>query len=70
MFDRITEKIIEKNLGSPLSMLSTNRKKELQSIKDKIRTDPEQVELWFDKEIKKVENQKLQDIIKSVMDTK
>ncbi|MDX1373407.1 MAG: hypothetical protein R3321_13120 [Nitrososphaeraceae archaeon] len=70
MFDRITEKIIEKNLGSPLSMLSINRKKELESIKDKIRTDPEQVELWFDKEIKKVENQKLQDIIKSVMDTK
>lgn len=69
MLDQIAEKIIEKNLGYPVSMLSTNRKKELQFIKDKIRTDPEQVELWFDKEIKKVENLKVQDLLRSILKT-
>lgn len=69
MLDQIAEKIIEKNLGYPVSLLSTNRKKELQSIKDKIRIDPEQVELWFEKEIKKVENLKVQDLLRSILKT-
>jgi hypothetical protein len=68
MFDKITEKIIEGNLGYPISSLSIKRRKELQSIRDKIRNDPEQVEFWFDNEIKKIEDFKVQDLIKSVMD--
>ncbi|MFB5599596.1 MAG: hypothetical protein ACE5SW_05140 [Nitrososphaeraceae archaeon] len=67
VFDKITEKIIEGNLGHPVASLSTKRRNELQSIRDKIRSDPEQVELWFDEEIKKIEDLKINDLIKSVL---
>lgn len=41
------------------------RKAELQEMKVKVRTNPEQVEEWFDKEIDKLEKIDIKDIMKN-----
>lgn len=41
------------------------RKRELQEMKAKVRTNPEQVEEWFDKEIDKLENIDIKEIVKN-----
>jgi len=55
----IMEKLLE-NVASPyiprLRETSQSRANELLAIKEKIRSSPEEVELWFDKEIQKLRN--------------
>lgn len=41
------------------------RKAELEEIKIKVRTSPEQVEAWFDKEIEKLQNMDIKEIMKN-----
>ncbi len=41
------------------------RKSELQEMKLKVRSNPEQVEEWFDKEIDKLEKIDIKDIMKN-----
>ena len=41
------------------------RKSELEEIKMKVRTNPEQVEEWFDKEIGKLQNIDVKEIMKN-----
>ena len=41
------------------------RKAELQEMKVKVKTNPEQVEEWFDKEIDKLENIDIKEIVKN-----
>ncbi len=40
------------------------RKSELEEFKAKVRTNPEQVEEWFDKEIEKLQNIDIKQIMK------
>ena len=40
------------------------RKSELEEVKTKVRINPEQVEEWFDKEIDKLQNINIKDIMK------
>lgn len=46
-----------------LETIAEERRSELLDIKSKIRTDPGQVELWFDKEIEKLGNMSVKDIL-------
>ena len=41
------------------------RKSELEEVRMKVRTNPEQVEEWFDKEIDKLQNINIKDIMKN-----
>ena len=41
------------------------RKTELEEMKVKVRTNPEQVEEWFDKEIDKLQNIDIKEIMKN-----
>ena len=41
------------------------RKAELEELKVKVRTNPEQVEEWFDKEIDNLENLDIKEIMKN-----
>ena len=41
------------------------RKEELEEMKLKIRTNPEQVEEWFDKEVDKLQNIDIKEIMKN-----
>ena len=69
MFDRFTEKLVENALSmySPkLGEISKIRADELSLLRAKIRTSPEEVEVWFDKEIAKIGNIDFSDIIKRI----
>ena len=52
MRDKIEKKVT--TVFPQVNSFATERIKELQSIKQSIRQDPEKVELWFDNEIKKI----------------
>ena len=41
------------------------RKSELEEVKTKVRINPEQVEEWFDKEIDKLQNINIKEIMKN-----
>ena len=41
------------------------RKAELEELKTKVRTSPEQVEAWFEKEIEKLQNMDIKEIMKN-----
>lgn len=69
MFDGFTEKFLE-NLMSGyrprLEEMSKIRVAELATLKDKVRTNPEEVEAWFDTEIAKACNLDFSDILKKI----
>ena len=48
-----------------LEEMARLRKAELKEMRAKIRTNPEQVEAWFDREIEKLQNMDLKDIMKN-----
>jgi len=59
MLEKFLEKALESNpmlLGGGLQRISESRKEELELIKNKIRTSPDEVEQWFEKEIAKISN--------------
>jgi hypothetical protein len=49
-----------------LEKLAKVRASGLAIIKDKVRTSPEEVEAWFDGEIKKVTNVDAEDLIEKI----
>ena len=56
MIEKILEKALENNgfLGDKIRDLSESRRDELKVMKNKVRTSPDEVEEWFEKEISKV----------------
>ena len=58
MLEKILEKALEQNsfLGNKIQHMSESRKNELEEMKSKIRTSPQEVEQWFEKEIAKISN--------------
>ena len=56
MLEKILEKALEGNnfLGNKIQNLSESRKNELEEMKNKISTSPQEVEEWFEKEITKI----------------
>jgi hypothetical protein len=68
MLDKFVEKMIEGATSAYLPKLEEKakaRKAELQEMKVKVRTNPEQVEEWFDKEIDKLQNIDIKEIMKN-----
>jgi len=49
-----------------LKELSKTRVDDLLAVKSKVRTHPEEVEAWFDTEIKKASNIDVSDIMKKI----
>jgi hypothetical protein len=68
MLDKFMEKMIESATSAYLPKLEEKtkaRKAELEEMRVKVRTNPEQVEKWFDKEIDKLENIDIKEIVKN-----
>jgi hypothetical protein len=68
MLDEFMEKMIEGATSAYLPKLEEKakaRKAELEEMKLKVRTNPEQVEEWFEKEIDKLQNINIKDIMKN-----
>ena len=62
------EKMIESATSAYLPRVEEKakaRKEELEEMKLKVRTNPEQVEEWFDKEIDKIQNIDIKEIMKN-----
>ena len=59
MLDKFLEKFLESAASAyipKLELIAQTRANELVAMKKKVRTYPEEVEAWFDKEIGKVSN--------------
>jgi 3-methyladenine DNA glycosylase AlkD len=68
MLDKFMEKMIENATSAYLPRVEEKakaRKEELEEMKLKIRTNPEQVEEWFDKEVDKLQNIDIKEIMKN-----
>jgi 3-methyladenine DNA glycosylase AlkD len=68
MLDKFMDKLMESATSAYMSKveeMSKVRKAELEEIKIKVRTNPEQVEEWFDKEIEKLQNMDIKEIMKN-----
>jgi hypothetical protein len=67
MLDNWMEKLMQNAVSAYMPQLEAmreTRKAELAAMGEKIRTKPEEVEAWFDKEIQKLESMNVTDIIK------
>jgi hypothetical protein len=68
MLDKFMEKVVEGATSAYLPRVEEKvraRKSELEEIKIKVRTNPGQVEEWFDREIDKLQNINLKEIMKN-----
>ncbi len=68
MLDKFMEKMIETATSAYVPKVEEKakaRKAELENMKAKVRTNPEQVEDWFDKEINRLQNIDIREIMKN-----
>ncbi len=68
MLDKLMKKMIENTTSVYVPKVEEKakaRKEELEQIKSKIRTNPEHVEQWFDKEIEKLSSIDINQIMKN-----
>lgn len=69
MFDKFTEKLLEGAMSAftpKIEEMSKIRTNELISLREKIRTKPEEVESWFDKEISMISSMDLSDMMRKI----
>ena len=69
MLDKFMEKLMESAASAylpRLEQMAETRRAELAEMKSKIRTDPEEVEAWFDREIEKLGNMDVKDVMNKV----
>lgn len=65
----LTEKLVEgvaSAYSSQLAAISRDRKEVLVNIKSKIRTNPDEVEAWFDTEIVRIGAIEFSDLLRNV----
>ncbi len=68
MLDKFMERMIETATSAYVPKVEEKakaRKAELEDMKAKVRTNPQQVEEWFDKEINRLQNIDIREIIKN-----
>ena len=68
MLDKFMDKLVESASSAympKVEEMAKARKAELEEIKIKVRTNPEHVEAWFDKEIEKLQNMDIKEIMKN-----
>ncbi len=67
MLDKLMEKMIDSATSAYAPKLEEKvkaRKEELEQVKNKIRTNPDQVEEWFNKELEKLSNINIKELMK------
>ena len=68
MMDKFMDKLIESATSAympKVEEMAKTRKAELEEVKAKVRTNPEQVEAWLEKEIEKLQNMDIKEIMKN-----
>jgi hypothetical protein len=68
MMDKFMERLLESVISAyapRMEEMARARRAELEEMKAKVKTNPEQVEAWFDKEIEKLNNLNVKDIMKN-----
>jgi hypothetical protein len=68
MLDKFMEKVLDSATSAYMPKLEEKvktRKKELEEVKLKVRINPDQVEEWFDREIDKLKNIDMKEIMKN-----
>jgi hypothetical protein len=68
MLDKFMKKMIENATSAYIPKVEEKanaRKAELEEMRVKVRTNPEQVEKWFDKEIDKLQSIDIKEIMKN-----
>jgi hypothetical protein len=68
MLDKFMEKVLDSATSAYMPKLEEKvktRKKELEEVKLQVRTNPDQVEEWFDSEIDKLKNIDMKEIMKN-----
>jgi hypothetical protein len=68
MLDKFVDRIMEGATSAympKVEEMAKARKAELAEIKSKVRTNPEQVEQWFDKEMEKLRNIDIKEMMKN-----
>jgi hypothetical protein len=68
MMDKFIDRLMESAASAympRLEEMARTRKAELEEMKAKVRTSPDQVEAWFDKEIEKLGNMDVKEIMKN-----
>jgi hypothetical protein len=66
MLDKLTDKLIESAASAympKLQEMAEARRAELLEIRSKVRTNPEWVEMWLDKEIEKLSSMDIKDLM-------
>jgi hypothetical protein len=69
MLDKLTEKLLENAMSvytPKLEEISKIRAEELAAVRAQVRTNPEVVEAWFDKEIASASKIDVNDIMKKI----
>jgi hypothetical protein len=67
MLDKFMDRLMESAASAYLPQIekmAQARKAELEEMKASVRADPEKVEAWFDKEINKLSNMDVKDLMK------
>lgn len=65
MFDKLVESALAQYLPG-ITRLTEAKRAELGEIRAKVRTHPEEVEAWFDKEIEKLTDANIKGLIRKV----
>lgn len=68
MLDKFMDRLMESATAAympRLEEMAKARKAELEEMKAKLRSDPDMVESWFDKEIAKLGNMDVKDMMKN-----
>jgi hypothetical protein len=66
MLDKLMDKLIESAASAympKLEEMTEARRAELLEIRSKVRTNPEWVEMWLDKEIEKLSSMDIKDLM-------
>ena len=66
MLDKLMDKLIESATSAympKLEEMAEARRAELWDIRSKVRTNPEWVEMWLDKEIEKLSSMDIKDLM-------
>ena len=67
MLDKLMDRLMEGAASAympQIEKMAQARKAELEERKSKVRTEPEKVEAWLDREIQKLENMDVKDVMK------
>lgn len=67
MFDKLLENVLAQYMLG-IAKMSEAKRAELEELRAKVRTCPEEVEAWFDKEIDKLSDKNIKDLIQNLKD--